>query len=73
MDLRRLVLLLAGMVVALAVGLGTGLIGGITESEEAPERTATSTDPASGLAWVEESELPAETREALRLIDAGGP
>lgn len=30
-------------------------------------------DPESGLAWVEEDELPAEARETLELIDDGGP
>ena len=73
MDLRRLVLLLAGVVVALAVGLATGLVGGSTPTGRAPAPTTASTDPTSGLPWVEESELPAEARDTLRLIDAGGP
>lgn len=32
-----------------------------------------STDPESGLAWVEVEELPDEAEETLELIDAGGP
>jgi ribonuclease T1 len=39
-------------------------------AEPAPE---TATDPASGLAWIAVAALPAEGRETLELIDAGGP
>ena len=73
MDIRRLVLLLAGVVVALAVGLGAGLLSGPTRTARTPEHSAGSTDPDSGLPWIEEADLPAEARDTLRLIDAGGP
>lgn len=33
----------------------------------------TATDPESGLAWIAVAALPAEGRETLELIDAGGP
>lgn len=32
-----------------------------------------STDPDSGLPWVDEQDLPAEAQDTLDLIDAGGP
>jgi ribonuclease T1 len=31
------------------------------------------TDPASGLVWVDEDDLPREAADTLRLIDRGGP
>jgi ribonuclease T1 len=35
--------------------------------------TDNATDPGSGLPWVAESALPAEARDTLALIEAGGP
>jgi ribonuclease T1 len=73
-DLRRLVLLLAGVAVAIVVvGVGAGLLDGSTDAGGSPDRAAASTDPASGLPWVEEEDLPVEARDTLALIDAGGP
>ena len=39
----------------------------------APKTAAGQTDPVSGLRFVDESALPKEARETLRLIRAGGP
>jgi ribonuclease T1 len=35
--------------------------------------TTASTDPASGLVWVELADLPPEAADTVRLIDRGGP
>lgn len=37
------------------------------------QQNAGETDPESGLPWIEPSELPAEARETITLIDRGGP
>jgi ribonuclease T1 len=43
-------------------------------SPRAPSSAASaSTDPETGLLWVAVSELPAEARRTLTLIDSGGP
>ncbi|GAA6526516.1 ribonuclease domain-containing protein [Intrasporangium sp. DVR] len=66
---------------------GAGPVGGplsrsatVTSGAEPTQRhTASSeptdgtTDPASGLPWIEESDLPPEARDTLALIAAGGP
>lgn len=39
----------------------------------ASARASTDVDPASGLPWVEASDLPSQAQVTLRLIDAGGP
>lgn len=44
-----------------------------TEPPAAEPPTAGGTDPGSGLPLVEESSLPAEARDVLDRIDAGGP
>lgn len=46
---------------------------GSTAVSSGPARTTESTDPVSGLPWIDESVLPPEARETLRLIRAGGP
>ncbi len=47
---------------------------GARTNATAPVVTSTEkTDPASGLAWVDESALPSQARDTLRLIRAGGP
>lgn len=44
------------------------------QPEPEPAQPAeTGIDPASGLPWLAAAELPAEGRETLELIDAGGP
>ena len=68
---RRGWILLAGVVAALALG-AVGLLDGTTTTA-ADRPTGASTDPASGLPWVAEPDLPAEARDTLGLIDAGGP
>jgi guanyl-specific ribonuclease Sa len=82
---RQLVQLVAVAVVALvlmaAYLLMRGGSGGIGADTSAPAARATAStqtggakvDPASGLAWVDESTLPAQARETLALIRAGGP
>ncbi len=81
----RVVLVAALLVLAWLVaqgGLGSG--GGPDAVRPAPTATnaasgrATttplpSTDPASGLPWVDVADLPPEARETLELIRAGGP
>lgn len=77
MGRRRWITLLAGVLVALLLGQGLGLLPGGGTGEAGEERTASSaesaTDPASGLPRVAEHDLPTEARETLALIDAGGP
>lgn len=77
--------LLGLLVAALALGLWWWAgAGGSTDStdqgrrgDSVSERRTPSegagTDPASGLAWVSEADLPPEAAETLDLIDAGGP
>ena len=50
---------------------GCTLLDHPTATSDRP--SGATTDPASGLPWVEESDLPAEARDTLALIDAGGP
>lgn len=47
----------------------TGATSGAVDSQAAQERV----DPASGLDWINEADLPPEAVEILALIDAGGP
>lgn len=42
-------------------------------SDPAQRHTDAGVDPASGLPWIDESELPREARRTLELIRAGGP
>ena len=67
---RRGLVLLATALAALVLG-GCTLLDHPTETSDRP--SGAPTDPASGLPWVEESDLPAEARDTLALIDAGGP
>ncbi len=62
----RLVALLLALLLA-----GCGLLDGPAATTDRPSGAAT--DPASGLPWVEEADLPAAARDTLALIDAGGP
>ncbi len=62
----RLVALLLALLLA-----GCGLLDGPASTTDRP--SAAATDPASGLPWVEEADLPAAARDTLALIDAGGP
>jgi ribonuclease T1 len=76
-DRRHWIALLGGAVVVLLLGLLLGLVGGATDTGTGPQRTASpvspSTDPASGLPWVAEADLPPEAHETLALIDDDGP
>ena len=57
-----------GLLVALvAAGLLWWQVGS-TATED-----GSATDPASGLPWVAEADLPPEARDTLALVDAGGP
>jgi ribonuclease T1 len=57
-----------GLLVALvAAGLLWWQVG------STPTEGGSATDPASGLPWVAEADLPSEARETLALVDAGGP
>ncbi len=67
---RRGLVLLATALAALVLG-GCTLLDHPTETSDRP--SGATTDPAGGLPWVEESDLPAEARDTLALIDAGGP
>lgn len=72
MSSRAQIRALAALVLAVLIGLtGCSLL------EEAPGRTgapqAEATDAFSGLAWVDEVDLPAEALDTLALIDADGP
>ena len=51
----------------------TSVGDGAQRHTSAGDATAGATDPVSGLPWVAESALPAEARETLALIEAGGP
>jgi ribonuclease T1 len=72
---------IAGLLAALAAAaLGWWLVTATSESAPATTAAATvaagaaaTTDPASGLPWIAPAELPAEGRETLALIAAGGP
>lgn len=44
-----------------------------SQAANRPSRAASSVDPESGLAWVDEAALPPEAGDTLALIDAGGP
>ena len=70
-----MVLLLAGVVVALGAGLLLGLLdgGGTSGEERALLDSASTGDPAGDLSRVDDADLPAEAHETLALIDAGGP
>jgi ribonuclease T1 len=46
----------------------------VTTSKQLATATGrSSTDPETGLAWIELDQLPVEARRTLQLIDAGGP
>ncbi|RKT77546.1 guanyl-specific ribonuclease Sa [Terracoccus luteus] len=63
------VLVLAWLVVRSAGGSGPDA----GQPDARPGAVASSTDPASGLPWIAESALPAQARQTLALIRAGGP
>lgn len=72
---RTLYLLVAALAV-LALWLAPGLLGDSGSSGSDSRGSSVSgadSDPASGLPWVPVSELPAQARDTLELIDAGGP
>lgn len=58
------------MLVALVVSL---LLSLTTACQPLGPASAEPNDPESGLTWITAQELPAEGRETLSLIDAGGP
>ncbi|MGZ4445064.1 MAG: ribonuclease domain-containing protein [Nocardioides sp.] len=60
------------LVLLLAVGIWL-LAGRDPGSQTGTPDPTTSLDPASGLPWVDVSDLPPEAVDELRLIDAGGP
>ncbi len=70
-----------GAVVALVAALAVWWTqsGGDDPGAPAPTSTSTpatssgATDPASGLPWVAPADLPAEARDTVARIDAGGP
>ena len=72
-----LVVLAVAVIVLAWVVVRVGTTG--SDAEQPGARTGTvstateTTDPASGLAWVDESALPSQARDTLRLIRAGGP
>ena len=68
---RRGWALLAGVLAALAIGVFGLLDGATTTTADRPDDATT--DPTSGRPWVAEPDLPAEARDTLDLIDAGGP
>lgn len=51
----------------------TSGVDGTQRHTSADDATDNATDPVSGLPWVAESALPAEARDTLALIEAGGP
>ena len=52
---------------------GESITLGDDPSSSAEQFETGDTDPASGLAWVEEQDLPVEGQATLALIDQGGP
>ena len=68
-----------GAVVALVAALAVwwtqagGDDPGAPTSTSAPATSSGATDPASGLPWVAPADLPAEARDTVARIDAGGP
>ena len=67
---RRGLVLPAAVLAALVLG-GCGLLDGPAATRDRPSDATT--DPASGLPWVEKADLPAGAADTLALIDAGGP
>ena len=63
--------LAAGVSVVLLVLLAA--CGAVAAPEVKPGQAQEATDPVSGLAWIDESDLPPEAVDTLELIDAGGP
>ncbi len=74
--LRTVLTVLAAVVVVLLVWRAPELLEEATDSGSpsvGTGQTTQGTDPDSGLAWVDAGSLPAEARDTLELIDAGGP
>ena len=67
---------MAGVLVALVLGILLGLVGGNADPGVGGPGAvdgSSSTDPRSGLPWVAEADLPPEARDTLERVDAGGP
>jgi ribonuclease T1 len=71
------VLLTVVVVLALGGWFGLDTITADPSTSTSPRgpssAAAASTDPETGLLWVAVSELPAEARRTLTLVDSGGP
>ncbi len=83
--LRTVLTVLAAVLVVLLVWRAPGLFSGTeasspgtagdtsSQSDSAGGSSVETTDPESGLAWVDLAALPPEAAETLALVDSGGP
>lgn len=69
-----LLLALLGVAISVYLSSGTGGTGGSGEDAgAAPAPQSSTSDPASGLAWVDLADLPPEASDTVALIEDGGP
>lgn len=71
---QRLVVVLVALVAAFTMGFATsGCTPTNSTGSSTPVAASEKTDPASGLAWINESALNAQAKQTLQLIRQGGP